>query len=96
MKQKKQHDVQLPPASAPAPSSRASRKKPSNYFKEHWTPAQINAGLRAGQLVRGILRANAKDPSEAYLTVPGLGCDLLVKGDRRQNRALDGDEVYLK
>ncbi|KAG2498028.1 hypothetical protein HYH03_003789 [Edaphochlamys debaryana] len=60
---------------------------------EHLSQEELQRGLKGGQLFRGKMRVNAGDRREAYVTVPGLPHDIMVRGDACQNRAVEGDEV---
>ncbi|GBF88688.1 DIS3-like exonuclease [Raphidocelis subcapitata] len=42
------------------------------------------------------LRVNATNRSEAFCTLEGLPSDLMVRGERAQNRGIDGDEAAVE
>lgn len=84
------------PSSAHKKNGVGRARKARRYFRDYWGPGELAQGLSAGSVLRGVLRVNARDRGEAYLTLEGLDVDLLIKGDRRQNRAVDGDEVAFR
>lgn len=52
--------------------------------------------FRARQLVRGILRVNKRNRSDAYVSCEDLDDDVYVCGSRDRNRALEGDVVAVR
>ncbi|KAG2425885.1 hypothetical protein HYH02_014948 [Chlamydomonas schloesseri] len=62
-------------------------------YSEHLDQAELQRGFKSGQVFRGKMRVNAGDRREAYITIPGLPHDVLLRGDACQNRAIEGDEV---
>lgn len=46
-------------------------------------------------LHRVLVRVNPGNRSEAYCTVPGLPCDVLLRGEVSHNRAIEGDTVVV-
>ncbi len=51
----------------------------NTIFAEYWPDDLVTQGLADGQLLRGQLRLNLTNPSEGYITIPGIRYDLLVK-----------------
>lgn len=43
---------------------------------------------QAGQVLRGTLRINPHNRSEAYVTIEGLPLDILIDGSSAQNRSV--------
>ncbi|KAG2436972.1 hypothetical protein HXX76_006487 [Chlamydomonas incerta] len=70
----------------------AKEATPGRYA-EHLDQAELQRGFKTGQVFRGKIRVNAGDRREAYITIPGLPHDVLLRGDACQNRAVEGDEV---
>ncbi|KAI9492332.1 hypothetical protein BDB00DRAFT_883467 [Zychaea mexicana] len=52
--------------------------------------------FRSRQLVRGILRVNKRNRSDAYVWCEDLDADVYVCGSRDRNRALEGDVVAVR
>ena len=42
------------------------------------------------------MRVNANNKRQAYVTIDGIKCDVLLDGFISQNRALDGDTVVIE
>ena len=57
---------------------------------------EATQGVDSGQLVRGQLRVNAKNPSEAFVSVSGLRRDVAVVGQQRRGRGFEGDVVAIR
>jgi len=51
--------------------------------------------VASGDLLQGALRVNAKNPTEAFVSVEGYTRDVAVVGLQRRNRAFEGDVVAL-
>lgn len=47
--------------------------------KEHWPQEDLQKGFKTMQLFRGVMRVNASDKSQAYVTLKGLTADIFVK-----------------
>ena len=47
--------------------------------KEHWPQESLQKGFKSMQLFRGVMRVNASDKSQAYVTLKGLTADIFVK-----------------
>lgn len=81
-----------------APPSNRSRAHATSWltkcFDEHWTPFEVERGVNNGYVHVAPLRVNPGDCTQAFVTLPGLSSDLLIKG-RAQNRAIDLDVVAL-
>lgn len=66
-------------------------------FIAHLPFSAITPLLRSRQLVRGILRVNKRNRSDAYVACDELdGGDIYICGSRDRNRALDGDVVAVR
>jgi exoribonuclease R len=52
--------------------------------------------MKEGTLYKGVIRVNAKNFHQAYVTAEGLLQDVYIDGSRARNRALDGDTVVVK
>ena len=51
--------------------------------------------VKAGELVQGSIRVNAKNPAEAFVSVEGYTRDVAIVGHERRGRALEGDVVAI-
>jgi hypothetical protein len=60
----------------------------SNPYKEHLTEVAATALLAGGLAFEGSLRINSRRREQAYVSLPGLGCDVLFDGLRAQNRGV--------
>lgn len=76
------------------PRQRQRRERP--MFDEYMDREQVERGVADGSLYKGVLRINKKRRSDAYVTCPGLPDDIYLLGERRRNRALDGDVVAVQ
>ena len=47
--------------------------------KEHWPQEDLQKGFKTMQLFRGMMRVNASDKTQAYVTLKGLTADIFVK-----------------
>jgi hypothetical protein len=57
---------------------------------------ELQRAMKLGHALRGVLRINAGDPREAYVTVAGLPIDVMLRnGAESRGRSLEGDEVAL-
>lgn len=66
-------------------------------FIAHLPFSALTPLFRARQLVRGILRVNKRNRSDAYVTCDELdGSDIYICGSRDRNRALEGDVVAIR
>ncbi|KAI8985503.1 hypothetical protein BDB01DRAFT_788489 [Pilobolus umbonatus] len=66
-------------------------------FIAHLPFSGLTPLFRSRQLVRGIIRVNKRNRSDAYVTCDELdGCDIYVCGSRDRNRALEGDVVAIR
>jgi DIS3-like exonuclease 2 len=81
---------------AAATTSTPASAAGTSHYAPHLPRAEVLASLRAGTLLVGSLRVNAKRRTEAYVTVPGIPVDVFVDGEKGRNRALDGDLVALR
>ena len=70
------------------------RKK--TRFQDFLSKNRAEDGVRDGSLVRGRIRINPRRREEAYVTVEGLQCDVILKGSEAQNRSIEGDLVAVK
>ena len=55
--------------------------------------ALARAKVETQELVQGQLRVNAKNPSEAFVSVEGYARDIAIVGLQRRRKALEGDVV---
>eukprot|EP00192_Tetraselmis_astigmatica_P002303 CAMPEP_0117691284 /NCGR_PEP_ID=MMETSP0804-20121206/25625_1 /TAXON_ID=1074897 /ORGANISM="Tetraselmis astigmatica, Strain CCMP880" /LENGTH=998 /DNA_ID=CAMNT_0005504481 /DNA_START=114 /DNA_END=3110 /DNA_ORIENTATION=- len=62
-------------------------------FQEHWLQAELQAAMKKGEVFRAPYRCNANNSREGFVSIDGLGADILIKGISNQNRAIVGDEV---
>ena len=82
----------VPSRASPAPSSSSRRPR----FKPHWPSDDVTAALAAGTAFAGTLRAPATGGRDvAYVTLPGLPADIMVRGAVGANRSIDGDVVAI-
>ena len=51
----------------------------SSRRREHWPQEELQKGFKTLQLFRGVMRVNASDKSQAYVTLKGLTADIFVK-----------------
>lgn len=65
-------------------------------FIAHLPFSALTPLFRARQLVRGILRVNKRNRSDAYVACDDLDGDIYVCGSRDRNRALEGDVVAIR
>eukprot|EP00884_Botryococcus_braunii_P005406 jgi/Botrbrau1/14867/Bobra.0298s0001.1 len=82
------------PRDVPEANSRSAT--PSNLFLHHLNQEQLQPLLKTGRLLKGQIRINPANPTQAYVTLPGLPNDILVQGPKSQNRAIEGDEVAIQ
>ena len=45
---------------------------------------------------RGIVKTNPRFRQRAFVSVPELNVDVMIKGFRLMNRAMDGDTVFIE
>lgn len=69
----------IPAAGTSTASPSASASVAPSIFAEYWPDDLVTQGLADGQLLRGQLRLNLTNPTEGYITIPGIRHDLLVK-----------------
>ena len=74
--------------------TKGNKRRP--LYEQFWPVEKVSAGLKRGELVKGVLRINPRNYELAWVTVPGLGRDVLIEGMLRRNRALNGDVVALE
>ncbi|OAD70816.1 hypothetical protein PHYBLDRAFT_114861, partial [Phycomyces blakesleeanus NRRL 1555(-)] len=65
-------------------------------FIAHLPFSALTPLLRSRQLVRGTLRVNKRNRSDAYVYCDELDADIYVCGSRDRNRALEGDVVAVR
>ncbi|KAI9495438.1 hypothetical protein BDB00DRAFT_813360 [Zychaea mexicana] len=65
-------------------------------FIAHLPFSALTPLFRARQLVRGMLRVNKRNRSDAYVSCEDLDADIYVCGSRDRNRALEGDVVAIR
>lgn len=76
------------------PRSRGNKRRP--LYEKYWSTENVSAGLKRGELVKGVLRISPRNYELAWVTVPGLKRDVVLEGMLRRNRALNGDVVALE
>ncbi|KAI8877251.1 RNB-domain-containing protein [Backusella circina FSU 941] len=65
-------------------------------FIAHLPFSALTPLFRSRQLVRGYLRVNKRNRSDAYVTCDDLPHDIYICGSRNRNRALEGDVVAIR
>ncbi|KAI8577090.1 hypothetical protein K450DRAFT_253600 [Umbelopsis ramanniana AG] len=65
-------------------------------FAAHLPFSALGPLFKARQLIRGTLRVNKRNRSDAYVTSDDLESDIYICGSRDRNRALEGDVVAIK
>lgn len=78
----------------PVVRTKGNKRRP--LYENYWSVDKVSAGLKRGELVKGVLRINPRNYEVAWVTVPGLKRDVLIEGMLRRNRALHGDVVALE
>ncbi|CAF0864172.1 unnamed protein product [Rotaria sordida] len=72
-------------------------RKPSNSAviscEEYLTEGQVLQDIATKKTIRGILRINAKQYTDAFISDPDGGTDFYIDNVRERNRALNLDEV---
>ena len=81
---------------SPQRTPSSGKKKPKRCYEKHWSSEKVSAGLKRGELVKGILRISPRNYELAWVTIPGLKRDVLLEGMLNRNRALNGDVVALE
>jgi exoribonuclease R len=74
----------------------AKKNRSRTRFDEYWPLDKIKAGLAAGTVFMAPLRVNQHRRREAYASIPGFAQDAMIDGIKEQNRAFEGDVVYLE
>lgn len=89
--------------SSTAETQETGKKKPDqrhqleeSSYDEYLSHENVMRGLEDGSLLQGKLRVNSKYRADGYITVDGITMDILIKGDRDRNRAMDSDLVVVK
>ena len=75
---------------------KGGERKEKTRFQDFLSKNRAEDGVRDGSLVRGRIRINPRRREEAYVTVEGLQCDVILKGSEAQNRSIEGDLVAVK
>lgn len=65
-------------------------------FIAHLPFSALTALFRDRQLVRGMLRVNKRNRSDAFVYCEELDADIYIAGSRDRNRALEGDVVAVR
>ncbi|KAI9272989.1 hypothetical protein BDA99DRAFT_432796, partial [Phascolomyces articulosus] len=65
-------------------------------FSPYMSPETIAKEVEEGKLIRGNLRINKRNRSDAYVTSDSLDHDIFIFGQRDRNRALEGDVVAVR
>jgi hypothetical protein len=63
-------------------------------YAQHKTAAEIAAGIAAGRLHQGVLRASRFNPFDGWVSSEAVGQDILISGRIDMNRAIDGECVF--
>jgi exoribonuclease R len=66
----------------------------SKKFDEYISPQSAEDGLKTGKYVSGVLRVNAKKPSDGFCVTGKF--DILIKGKYDRNRAFNGDTIVVE
>jgi exoribonuclease R len=67
------------------------------YFDEHIEDKTlIETNLQKGVFFRGVVKTNPRFRQRAFVSIPELNVDVLIKGFREMNRAMDGDTVIVE
>jgi exosome complex exonuclease DIS3/RRP44 len=74
-------------------SGRSSKRK--KLYAQHKTAAEIAAGVAAGRVHQGTLRASRFNPFEGWVASESVGQDILISGRIDMNRAIDGELLML-
>jgi hypothetical protein len=69
-------------------SGRSSKRK--KLYAQHKTAAEVAAGIAAGRLHQGALRASRFNPFDGWVSSEAVGQDILISGRIDMNRAIDG------
>ena len=62
-------------------------------FPEHLSPAQINLGIKTGDLFQGVFYLSRTNFQEGSINCEGFDHPVLIQGLEQLNRAVDGDVV---
>ena len=65
-------------------------------YPEYWPASQLEAGARAGTLVKGFFNANTYNYLEGSVRTERMPKPVLLQGREAINRAVDGDVVYVE
>ncbi|KAL1921716.1 uncharacterized protein VTP21DRAFT_10358 [Calcarisporiella thermophila] len=65
-------------------------------FIAHLPFSAVTPLLKSKQLIRGVLRINKRNRSDAYVISEDLDSDIYICGSRDRNRALEGDVVAVR
>ncbi|XP_043072592.1 DIS3-like exonuclease 2 isoform X2 [Puntigrus tetrazona] len=76
-----------------AKGGRGSQKQ---LFEQYMCTEDVSAGLKRGELIKGVLRINPKKYKEAFVPSPDGSADIFLDGIAARNRALNGDVVVVK
>ncbi|GLH06313.1 Uncharacterized protein GBIM_11798 [Gryllus bimaculatus] len=77
-------------------SPEKKQKKKSKQFEEYWSLEAVKEGIQNGTVIEGPIRINLKRYTEAYVSSPTGGQDILIEGITDRNRALEGDLVAVQ
>ena len=67
-----------------------------DMFDPHMDRRQVESAVRQGLIKKGVLRNSKKHRRNGFVTIDGYAHDFMVIGNRDQNRALNGDLVWLE
>ena len=80
----------------PPPAPQHGRPLPPQQQQQQLPLEDLQRAMKTGCVFRGLLRINAGDPREAYVTVPGLPSDMMLRGLDARGNSLEGDEVAVR
>lgn len=85
----------LPSSPTKKEQTQSPKKKIKKTFEEYWSVNAVKEGIQNGTVIESPIRINPKNYTEAYVTSPDGGQDILIEGIVDRNRALEGDLVAL-
>ncbi|XP_076258597.1 dis3 like 3'-5' exoribonuclease 2 isoform X2 [Rhynchophorus ferrugineus] len=76
---------------------RLDKQVKEELFPTYFTETEVEEGLKSGQLIKGTVRINPKNPQHAFVSnTDSTQPDYFIKSVLDRNRALEGDEIVLK
>jgi hypothetical protein len=77
--------------------AKGKTKASRTFYEPHLPREKALADIKAGKLLRGQFRINKRNRNDGYVTIEGQeGADIMIYGNRLQNRAFDGDIVAVQ